>query len=73
VRKAVLAYASEKGYQLDESQIKYDSVGGYEPVFPYAGVDEEDDRTRGSKNRRVEFRIVTVAPEGRRFAEAEDF
>jgi ABC-type nitrate/sulfonate/bicarbonate transport system substrate-binding protein len=59
VRQAVLTYAANHGYRVEQKQMRSVGVGGVEPVVMFPPNDAE-----GQKNRRVEFRIIALAGEG---------
>jgi ABC-type nitrate/sulfonate/bicarbonate transport system substrate-binding protein len=60
VRRAILGYAASHGYRPDESQMKSVGLGGMEPVITFP---RRNNYQEGGENRRVEFRIIRVAPE----------
>jgi outer membrane protein OmpA-like peptidoglycan-associated protein len=59
VRDALLKYAEEEGYQLDRSQVRSVGVGFAEPVAP---ITDPNSKEEAAKHRRVEFRLIKVAP-----------
>jgi hypothetical protein len=58
VRQACEAYARSNNFDLAENQIKSVPVGVVEPVVPTPRSEEDQ-----SRNCRVEFRLVKIAPE----------
>jgi ABC-type nitrate/sulfonate/bicarbonate transport system substrate-binding protein len=60
VRDSVVGYALKRKYRLDKSQIRGAGAGMTEPVIALPDPNRPEEWT---KNRRVEFRIIKVAPE----------
>ncbi len=58
VKKSIVDFASQQGFNLDESQIQPAGVGITEPIIP-----KPQNMEQAKENMRVEFRIVRVPAE----------
>jgi outer membrane protein OmpA-like peptidoglycan-associated protein len=58
VRAAILRYANDRGYRLNEMQLQPTGAGIAEPLVPVPTTDAD-----AAKNRRVQFLLITVPAE----------